>query len=483
MTPRHVAAALLVLAAAVLPAARAQLAVRGETVHTMAGAPITDGVVLVGRDGKIERVGSASQVIVPAGYRTLTAKVVTPGLIDAHTVVGLSGYLNQPQDQNQLEPSAPIQPELRALDAYNPRERLVEWLRSFGVTTLHTGHAPGALVSGQTMIVKTRGDTVEKAVVVPAAMIAVTLGDGGTRQGGSPGTRSKMVAMLRAELIKAQDYVAKRSSPPAATGKPGAPTAPTSVGGGAPSAGTVPPGARKPVAGTSGGPAAVARPTEPAATGRTPDSQAAAATTVTGQGAPAPATATATPTTRDLRMDEMARVLKREIPLLITAHRATDIASALRLAKEFNVKIVLDGASEAYLMTTEIKAAGVPVIVHPTLFRADGETENLSMETASLLRGAGIPVALQSSFEGYVPKTRVVLFEAAVAAAHGLSFPEALDTITLAAAKILGIDKRVGSLEPGKDADLALFDGDPFEYTTHCVGTVIDGQVASEERR
>src|SRR5689334_9144897 len=99
-----------------------QLAVRGETVYTMAGQPIQDGVILI-RDGKIEQVGAASQVRIPAGYQTLTAKVVTPGLIDAHTVVGLAGYLNQPHDQMQLETSAPLQPELRAYDGYNSRER------------------------------------------------------------------------------------------------------------------------------------------------------------------------------------------------------------------------------------------------------------------------------------------------------------------------------------------------------------------------
>ena len=88
----------------------AQVAVRGETVHTMAGAPIKDGVVLIGKDGKIERVGPAASVSVPAGYRLLRAKVVTPGLVDAHTVVGLAGYLNQPHDQMQLEPRRPSSP-------------------------------------------------------------------------------------------------------------------------------------------------------------------------------------------------------------------------------------------------------------------------------------------------------------------------------------------------------------------------------------
>ena len=101
------------------------------------------------------------------------------------------------------------------------------------------------------------------------------------------------------------------------------------------------------------------------------------------------------------------------------------------------------------------------------------------MEAASLLKKAGIRVALQSGFEGYVPKSRVVLFEAAVAAANGLTFEEALATITSDAARVLGLESRVGSLEPGKDGDLALYDGDPFEYTSHCTGTVIEGVVVS----
>ena len=162
---------------------------------------------------------------------------------------------------------------------------------------------------------------------------------------------------------------------------------------------------------------------------------------------------------------------------------AHDIASALRLAKEFDIKIWLDGAVEAYMLVDEIKAAGVPVIVHPTMTRAFGEHENLSFETASKLVKAGIPVAIQSGYEAYVPKTRVVLWEAAVAAANGLSFDQALRTITIDAAKILGIADRVGSLEVGKDGDVALYDGDPFEYTSHCVGTVIDGRVVSETVR
>ena len=79
-----------------------------------------------------------------------------------------------------------------------------------------------------------------------------------------------------------------------------------------------------------------------------------------------------------------------------------------------------------------------------------------------------------------MPKTRVVLFEAAIGAANGLTFEQALAAVTINPAKILGLSDRIGTLAPGKDADLALFDGDPFEYTTHCVGTVVSGVVVHE---
>ena len=406
MRPPATAGVLVLALAAHASPAHAQVAIHADLVHTMTGPAISNGVVLVGKDGKIERVGRAADIRVPEGYRQLDARVATPGLIDAHSVVGLAGYANQPHDQMQVETSAPMQPELRAIDAYNARDPLVGWLREHGVTTLHTGHAPAALVSGQTMIVKTRGDEVDEAVVTPVAMVAVTFGqDGLAGEGKSPGTRAKAVALLRGDLIKAQRY-----------------------------------------ARDTGGP----EDKRPA---------------------------------RDLHLEALGRVLKKELPLLVTAHRVTDMAAALRVAREFDIRIVLDGASEAYLLTDAIKTAGFSVILHPTMARAGDDTENMSMETAATLRKAAIPFALQGGYETYVPKTRVVLFEAALAAARGLTPDEALAAITIDAARILGIDRRVGSLEPGKDGDIALFDGDPFEYTTHVTGVVIDGQVMSDTVR
>ena len=383
----------------------AQVAVRGSVIHTMAGPAIPNGVVVL-RDGRIAEVGPAGTVAVPEGFRVLDAEVVTPGLVDAHGIVGLSGIFNHPHDQDQLERSAPIQPELRAIDAYNPNEQLVEWVRSFGVTTVHTGHAPGELISGQTMVVKLAGRTVEQAVLVETAAVSATLSPVAQKKekGQSPGTRGKMMAMLRQQFIKAREYLEKRQQAEEDK-RPG----------------------------------------------------------------------------RDLGLELLGRVLRRELPLMVTADRAQDIVSALRLAKEFDLRLWLDSAAEAYLVIDEIKAAGVPVIVHPVMYRAWGERRNLSYETPAKLRQAGIPIALQSGYEDYVPKTRVVLFEAGLAVANGLSFDEALAAITIDAARLLGVADRVGSIEVGKDGDLALFDGDPFEYTTHCVGVLINGEIVSEK--
>ena len=372
--------------------APAAFAVRAETLYTMAGPPISGGVVVI-RGGKIEAVG---EVDVPSGMEVVETKVAMPGLIDAHATVGLTGVLNVPQDQDQLERSSPMQPELRALDAYNPRDPLVAWVRGLGVTTLHTGHGPGALISGQTMVIKTHGRSVDADVVRPLAMVAVTLSDRGrSREGGAPGTRAKSVAMLREELLAARDYAARRA--------------------------------------------------------RDDDAK------------------------LDLGLETLAKVLSKEVPLLVTAHRAHDLASALRVAEEFDVKVVLDGAAEAYLMLPRINEAGCWVLPHPAMARTRGDLENGTMELAKLLAGAGVPFALQSGYEAYVPKTRVVLWEAGISVMHGLAHERAMRALTIDAARMCGVSDRLGSLEVGKDADIALFDGDPFEYTTHCSGVVIDG--------
>ncbi|MCH8556891.1 MAG: amidohydrolase family protein [Balneolia bacterium] len=374
-----------------------QFAVLGDTVYTMSSEPIFNGVVLI-NDGKIERVGNASDISIPDGYEVFEAPVVTPGIIDTRSVVGLSGIFNVPHDQDQLETSNPFQPDLRAIDAYNAREDLVVWLRNLGITTVHTGHGPGALASGQTMIAKTFGNTVEEAVIDSVTMVAFTLGPSvSSNFNNNPGSRSRAMAMLRAEFIKAQEYMNR-----------------------------------------DGG-------------------------------------------SRDLKMETMVSVLNGEIRAMIGAHRVTEIMSALRLQREFGFDLVIEGASEAYLVLDELKEAGVHIILHPTMVRTRGETTNAAFTTASVLAEAGIPFTFQSGYEGYVPKTRVVHYEAGIAVANGLSFNHGLSALTIDAARFLGIDDRTGSLEAGKDADIVLWEGDPFEYTNRVCTVFINGALASDK--
>ncbi|PSQ78399.1 MAG: amidohydrolase [Bacteroidetes bacterium QH_8_67_23] len=406
-TTRAAAFALLLLLGAARAAhAQGQLAVRADTLFPMTGdGPIADGVVLV-EDGRIEAVGPASQIDVPSGYRTIEAAFATPGLVDARATVGMTGLTNVAAVSDQLDRTTSIQPELRAFDAYNPREPLVEFVQRLGVTTVHTGHGPGALMSGQTMVVKTEG-RLEEAIVDSVAMVAMTLGPQVSGNYDTPDTRAKGVALLREAFLKARRYREQRAS-------------------------------------------------------------------ADDENRPA----------RDLRMEMLSKVLAGEVPALITAQRTSEIQSALRLAEEFGFELVLSGAAESYRLAGRLAAADVPVILHPTMARTGGEAENAAFTTAHKLKEAGVPVAIQSGYEAYVPKTRVVLYEAAVAAGPGgLTRREALRTVTIDAARILGVAGRVGSLEEGKDADLALFDGDPLEYTTRTCGVLVGGAVVSDECR
>jgi imidazolonepropionase-like amidohydrolase len=403
------AGALLALMALAPTSPAQDLAVRGDVVHTLAGEAIEDGVVII-RGGLITAVGPAASTPVPAGMESLSAPVVVPGFIDAHSTVGLTGWTNQDEDQDQFDGSGPLQPELRALDSYNARDPLVAWLASFGVTTVHTGHAPGAVITGQTLIAKTRAGTVEDAVLVAEAMVCATLGDQANAPGKkAPGTRSKAAAMLRQALLEARAYADGMAAEDSA---------------------------------------------------EHPD--------------------------RDLRKETLARVLAGELPLLITAQKHHDISTALRLAEEFGFRLVLDGAAEGHQLLPEIAAAGVPVLPHPMMVRAWDSTApfaNASFELPRLLLENGIPMAQQSGFEDYVPKVRVLPLEAAIAGRWGLSWEDNLASITREAAVILGVDDRIGTLEVGKHGDVALFDGDPFEYRTHCLGAVIEGVVVSDEVR
>ena len=376
--------------------------IRAGRIHTSVGQPITDGAVVVER-GVITAVGPASQVTRPAGATNLVASEVTPGLVDAFCVAGLTGAWNIPADQDQDELSDPNQADLRVLDGFNPREPLLEFLQANGVTVVHTTPGRANVIAGQSGVFRTDGPTVERAVLKSPAAILVNLGESpkDAYKGKGPLTRMAVAALVRKALADAQAYKARRA------------------------------GGRESPGGTNP------------------------------------------------KHDALIPALEGKVPIYFAAHRADDIATALRIAEEFKIKPVIALGTEAYRMADQLKKAGVTVVVHPTMQRAAGSQETMHGFTgnAAVLADHGIPICIGTAFEGYVPKVRVLRHEASVAAASGLGPDRALRAVTIEPAKLLGIADKYGSIEKGKVADLVLYDGDPFETATHVTTTLVGGRV------
>jgi imidazolonepropionase-like amidohydrolase len=381
-----------------------RLAVLAGRVETVGRGSITDGIVLV-EDGKVKAVGRRGEVEVPPDTPVLTAAVVTPGLIDAHTAVGLSGAANSPADQDQDEQTDPNQADLRVLDGFNPAEPLLEFLLRQGVTVVHAVPGRVNVIAGQTGVFRTHGRTADRMTLRFPAGILVNLGEVPKQSypNRQPTTRMGTAALVRTAFAQARSHQLKKSS---------------------------------------------------AREDRRP--------------APNP------------KLDALALALEGKVPVIFAAHRADDLATALRLADEFKLKARLDMATEGYLLADVLHNAGVPVVVHPTMQRAAAslETHHSQLCNAAVLAGRGVPLAIGTGYEGYVPKTRVLRWEAAMAMVYGLGRDRALRAVTLDAARLLGIDDRFGSLEPGKEADLVLYDGDPFEHATHVTHTLVAGRVA-----
>ncbi len=187
---------------------------------------------------------------------------------------------------------------------------------------------------------------------------------------------------------------------------------------------------------------------------------------------------------RNLGKEILARVIRRELPMKIHAHRADDILTAIRICREFKLRYTLDHCTEGYLITDKLKEALSEdcegIIVGPLLTdRSKIELKNLSFKAPKVLEQAGIEYAMMTDHpvtpEQYLPICT------AVAVREGASEEGALKAITINAAKITGIADRVGSIEVGKDADIAVFSGHPFDFRSRCVLTLVNGKVAHEE--
>jgi imidazolonepropionase-like amidohydrolase len=388
------------------PAARGKperYAVLAGRIYTVGKGTIVDGAVLVER-GKIAFVGPRAALKLDPQTPVLSAATVTPGLIDTHAVVGLSGRLNIPADQDQDEVSDPNQADLRVLDGFNPREPFLQFVREQGVTVVHALPGRSNPIAGQTGIFRTYGRSAEQMTIRFPAGLLVNLGEvpKKTYTGKLPSTRMGTAGLIRTAFTQAQNNARKRAAAADEEKRPPA----------------------------------------------------------------------------NLKLEALELALSRKVPVIFSAHRADDIATALRLAREFNVKGILSLATEGYLIPETISRAGVPVVAHPTMQRvASMETYNSHLGNAAALADRKVRVTIGTAFEGYVPKTRVLRHEAAIAMVNGLGFDRALRAITLDAARMLAIDDRFGSIEAGKVADLVLYDGDPFEHTTHVTHTILGGRI------
>lgn len=184
-------------------------------------------------------------------------------------------------------------------------------------------------------------------------------------------------------------------------------------------------------------------------------------------------------TQEDFEMEPWIPVLKKEIPLKAHAHRADDILTAIRIAKEFDVDITIDHGTESHLIVDEIKASGFPVIAGTELTsRSKLEVQNMNFKTNRILNEAGILFSITTDHPVALIQTLPLC--AGLAVKYGLPVEEGLKAITINAARICRVDDRVGSLKKGKDADIVVFSGNPMEVFTQTLCTIIDGEIIYE---
>ncbi len=396
------------------------IAIVNGKVITITQGTLDPGTVLV-EGGRIVAVGQ--DVIIPEDAEVYDAagKVVMPGLIDAHCHVGLfpDGIGWEYSDGNEM--TDPITPHLRALDAVHPEDPGFQDLAPAGVTAVLTGPGSGNLIGGQWVCLKTAPKpSVEEMVLLEPAGMKMALGENPRRVYGdqkkAPSTRMGNAALLRAALVDAQNYlqVWQRYEEDHARFQ-----------------------------------AKLDAGDEDAEPPKKPE--------------------------RDLKLEALGKVLRREMKARVHAHRADDMLTAIRIAEEFGLDLTLEHATEGYKIADLLAAKGIPVTAGPILFsRVKYELREMTPRNPGLMAKAGVKVAIQTDESSAV---KYLTINAALAVREGLPEEEALKAITLHAAEIIGVEGRVGSLEPGKDADVVVFDGHPFDYRSSPELVLIDGQV------
>lgn len=187
------------------------------------------------------------------------------------------------------------------------------------------------------------------------------------------------------------------------------------------------------------------------------------------------------PQEKDFNMECYRDLFEGKIPLKAHVHRADDIFTAIRIAKEFGLKLTLDHCTEGHLIAEEIAASGFPAIVGPSLAsRNKKEVSQSDFKTPGILQKAGVRIALTTDHP--VSRIQYLPLCAGLACKEGLDEWDALRAITINAAKICGVEDRLGSLKVGKDADIVIYDGNPLEIASKVHTTIIDGNIVWRSR-
>jgi imidazolonepropionase-like amidohydrolase len=388
------------------------IAITGGRVVPIEGEPIDGGTVLL-RDGKIAAVEGPG-FTVPDGIDVVdaTGKWVLPGFIDAHAHAGVSEEAEGWAGQDTNERTSPVTAQVRALDAINPADLGFRDAITGGILAVNVNPGSANPIGGQTAAIKCWGRTVDEMVLREPAGLKSALGENPKRVYGD----------------------------------------------------------RKETPSTRLGTAAVIRGAFVEALNYQSKLDAAAAAAVVAPGSPA-----AAPVGRDLKLEALCRVLRREIPWRQHCHRADDIATAMRMAREFGYDLVIDHGTEAYLLADQIAAASIPVIIGPLFTsRSKVELRNRSLANPGRLAAAGVTIAITTDHP--VVPIHFLIHQATLAVKEGLDPVTALRAVTINPARIIGCDDRIGSLTVGKDADVVIWSGDPLDVMSRAERAYVDGR-------
>lgn len=400
-------------------------AIKNATLMTITNGTMENGTILID-NGKITAIGH--EVTIPEDAKVIdgTGKTVTPGFIDPHCHTGIfaDGIGWEHSDGNEV--TDPITPQLRALDALNPDDMAWPELVEAGVTTVLTGPGSANLIGGTWICVKTqpKPNVAEMILLEPAGM-KMALGENPRRAYGSqkrmPSTRMGNAAVLRNALFESQNFMRKQEKYAAD----------------------------------------LAEYEQKKADG--------------DEDAKEP-----TPPDRNLKMEALVKVLKRELKARIHAHRADDIMTAIRISEEFGLDYTIEHCTEGYKIADILAEKGVEVTCGPAILsRPKFEMRGMTPKNPGLLAKAGVKVGIQTDEMSAV---KFLALNAALAVRYGMPKEEALKAITINAAEIIGVADRVGSLEVGKDADLLVLPGHPLDLMSTPDLVFIDGELAYEKQ-